>query len=145
MEAARTLSLEWIAAWNARDLEAVLSHYEPDVEFESPRVAAAYVATGGQVGSPDGVLRGVDSLRPYFSQAIDHLPHLHLEFLQMLEGPPGGWFAVQYRRETGAVVLETFRLTPAPAPAATVAERGAGAEQRPSRIAAVRVFYEAVC
>jgi len=28
----------WIQAWNQRDLEAILSHYTEDVEFQSPLV-----------------------------------------------------------------------------------------------------------
>src|SRR5205809_64676 len=30
------LAQNWIQAWNQRDLEAVLSHYTEDVEFQSP-------------------------------------------------------------------------------------------------------------
>ncbi len=45
------LSQHWIEAWNSRDLESVLSHYHPEVLFQSPRVAAAFERTGGQVSS----------------------------------------------------------------------------------------------
>ena len=31
----------WIQAWNQRDLEAVLSHYTEDIEFQSPLVVQA--------------------------------------------------------------------------------------------------------
>lgn len=54
MESARKLAEDWVAAWNARDLDAVMSHYSPEVVFESPRVAAAFHATGGQVGRMSG-------------------------------------------------------------------------------------------
>ncbi|PNH10486.1 hypothetical protein TSOC_002764 [Tetrabaena socialis] len=109
MDVARAVGEEWIAAWNERDLERIMSHYAEDVRFESPRVAAAFKSTGGQVGSPDGVLLGAASLRPYFQQGLAALPHLHLELLRVLEGPPG-WWALRYRRETGAEVVESFRL-----------------------------------
>ncbi|KAG2441205.1 hypothetical protein HYH02_010049 [Chlamydomonas schloesseri] len=66
-----------------------------------------------QVGSPDGVLRGTPSLRPYFAQGISALPHLRLELQRVLEGPPGGWYGVQYTRESGALVVETVRLAAA--------------------------------
>ena len=29
---------EWVAAWNSRDLERILSHYADDVELTSPLV-----------------------------------------------------------------------------------------------------------
>ncbi|KAG2423893.1 hypothetical protein HXX76_014946 [Chlamydomonas incerta] len=141
MDSARKLAEEWIAAWNARDLEAVMSHYAPEVAFESPRVAAAFQATKGQVGSPDGLLRGVVALRPYFAQGISALPDLRLELKQVLEGPPGGWYGVQYTRETGATVLETVRLAAAE-PAAVGGSGGGGGQLQ---IVEARVFYEHVC
>jgi ketosteroid isomerase-like protein len=36
---ARKLANDWVAAWNAHDLEAILGHYEDDVELTSPAVA----------------------------------------------------------------------------------------------------------
>lgn len=133
------LSQRWIEAWNSRDLESVLSHYHPDVLFQSPRVAAAFKKTGGQVGSPDGTLTGTAALRPYFKQAIDTLLDLRLELLQVLEGPPG-WFAMHYTRETGAKVVECFRL------GCPLDEQQQAQAQGPRFvITAVMVFYEAVC
>ena len=32
---------QWVADWNARDLAAVLAHFEDGVEFTSPRALAA--------------------------------------------------------------------------------------------------------
>ncbi|PNW76831.1 hypothetical protein CHLRE_11g478100v5 [Chlamydomonas reinhardtii] len=160
MESARKLAEDWVAAWNARDLDAVMSHYSPEVVFESPRVAAAFHATGGQVGSPDGVLRGLGALRQYFAQGISALPGLRLELQQVLEGPPGGWYGVQYTRETGAMVLETLRLAAAAGQAAAgevaAAGQAEGDESGGSRsggagvqgrqlIVEARVFYEQVC
>ena len=39
-ENAERLAREWVEAWNAHDLERILSHYAEDVEFASPFVAA---------------------------------------------------------------------------------------------------------
>jgi ketosteroid isomerase-like protein len=33
-----TFAQEWIAAWNARDLELILAHYADEVELSSPFV-----------------------------------------------------------------------------------------------------------
>jgi hypothetical protein len=73
METAAELAKSWIDAWNARDLEAVMSHYDPAVRFISPRARQAYDKTKGtnsQVGSPDGTIVGVDALRLYFAAGI---------------------------------------------------------------------------
>src|SRR5262245_46358588 len=52
---------EWIATWNAGDLDALLAHYSEDVTFTSPRAAAI---TGS------AVVRGKDALWAYWSAAI---------------------------------------------------------------------------
>jgi len=36
---ARKLANDWVAAWNAHDLEAILGHYEDAVELISSSVA----------------------------------------------------------------------------------------------------------
>ena len=52
---------QWIADWNARDLAAVLAHFEDDVAFTSPRaLAVAGVAT----------VRGKAALRAYWTKAL---------------------------------------------------------------------------
>jgi len=48
---ARAVAQDWIAAWNVRDLERILSHYTDDVVFASPTVVTRY-------GEPSGVLGG---------------------------------------------------------------------------------------
>ncbi|KAG2491498.1 hypothetical protein HYH03_010076 [Edaphochlamys debaryana] len=121
-----------------------MSHYSPGVVFESPRVAAAYSSTGCQVGSPDGVLVGVDSLRPYFAQGIAALPALQLTWGKLLQGPPGGWYALEYTRETGATVIESFLLGP-PAAKGDGGQDLQGTSSRRPLITHVRVFYESVC
>ena len=35
---------DWAASWNARDVEAVLAHFSPDVVFRSPRIAVVHGA-----------------------------------------------------------------------------------------------------
>jgi ketosteroid isomerase-like protein len=42
------LAHHWIAAWNAHDLAAIMSHYEETIELTSP-VAARLLGTDGKV------------------------------------------------------------------------------------------------
>ena len=54
---------EWVQAWNADDIEAVLAHFHDDVVFTSP-VAARVVPKSG------GVVRGKAALRNYWTTAL---------------------------------------------------------------------------
>jgi len=64
----------WARAWNAHDLEDVLSHFSDDVVFTSP------LARQLLVGS-DGVIRGKDALRAYWREGLRQIPDLHFEVL----------------------------------------------------------------
>ena len=69
----------WLAAWNARDLEAIMSHYADGVELISP-VAAQLL------GVPDGKVIGKPSLREYFRRGLEAYPQLHFELHDLLAG-----------------------------------------------------------
>ena len=69
----------WIAAWNARDLEMILSHYTDDFEMSSPVIIDT-------MGEPSGTLKGKDAIRVYWSKALARYPDLHFEKLHVLVG-----------------------------------------------------------
>jgi len=69
---ARTFAREWIAAWNAHDLELILSHYDDAVELTSP-VAAQLLQ------KPDGHISGKADLRRYFHRGLEAYPQLRFE------------------------------------------------------------------
>jgi hypothetical protein len=54
----------WIAAWNAHDLELILTHYDDAVELTSP-VAAQLL------GKPDGKVVGKANLKAYFQRGLE--------------------------------------------------------------------------
>jgi len=58
----------WIANWNARDVEAVLSHFADDCVFESP---IALTITG------EAKLAGKAKLRAYWEAALARIPSMH--------------------------------------------------------------------
>ncbi|VBA40058.1 hypothetical protein LAUMK13_02884 [Mycobacterium innocens] len=62
----------WAAAWNARDLDAVLAFFHEDVTFTSP-FAMEWLPESG------GVIRGKHLLRKYWSIGLDRLPDLHFD------------------------------------------------------------------
>jgi ketosteroid isomerase-like protein len=74
-EAAERLAADWVAAWNAHDLDAILEHYGEDVEIASP-VAAQLL--GG-----DGRVVGKAALRDYFARGLAAFPQLHFALEQV--------------------------------------------------------------
>ena len=71
-EFADSFATDWIAAWNEHDLERILGHYADEIVFTSP-FALEFSDSG------DGVLRGRDELRRYWSQALAGLPDLRFD------------------------------------------------------------------
>src|SRR5579863_1572111 len=62
-EEARKLAHHWVEAWNAHDLEEIMTHYDDAVELTSP-VAARLLSR------PDGKIKGKADLRAYFQRGL---------------------------------------------------------------------------
>lgn len=60
---------DWIAAWNARDVNSVLAHFHEDATFSSP--VALRIGHG-----KDGVLNGKPAIRDYWTAALAANPDL---------------------------------------------------------------------
>jgi ketosteroid isomerase-like protein len=99
MEDARAFAEEWIAAWNAHDLDRILSHYAEDVVFLSPN-ALRRVGTGR--------VQGIDALRAYWSEALAAQPQLSFEFHQVLAGYDS--LTILYRNHLGGESAESFEF-----------------------------------
>jgi predicted ester cyclase len=70
---------EWIAAWNAHDLERILAHYEDSVELASPVAAQLLQQPGGKV-------TGKASLKSYFQRGLEAYPQLRFELREVFCG-----------------------------------------------------------
>ncbi|MFZ0228412.1 nuclear transport factor 2 family protein [Mycobacterium sp.] len=92
---------EWAAAWNRRDVDAVLAHFHDDVVFTSP-VAAQLVPDSG------GVVRGKAALREYWSAALKVVPDLHFDIVGVYEG--ASVLVINYRNQRGALVNEVLEF-----------------------------------
>jgi ketosteroid isomerase-like protein len=66
---AQAFTEQWVRDWNAHDVDALLAHFTHDVVFTSP---AAVRLLGG-----DGVIRGKEALRKYWSEGVRLIPDLH--------------------------------------------------------------------
>ena len=87
---ARARGAEWARAWNARDIEAVLSHFTDDVTFLSPVAADV-------VGRPE--LRGKPALRAYWQQALARIARLHFTVERVLWDTEAQELVVLYNAE----------------------------------------------
>jgi predicted ester cyclase len=76
---ASKLAEHWVAAWNAHDLELILTHYDDVVELTSP-VAAQLL------GTPDGKVSGKANLRAYFERGLAAFPELHFHLEDVFWG-----------------------------------------------------------
>lgn len=70
---------KWLAAWNAHDLERIISHYAESVELHSPFVAKL-------MDHANGRLQGKAALRGYFARGLAAYPSLKFEFLRLYAG-----------------------------------------------------------
>ena len=74
-----SLANDWLAAWNAHDLDLIMTHYDDAIELTSP-VVAQLVAT------PGGKLVGKASLRTYFQRGLEVYPELRFHLEDVLWG-----------------------------------------------------------
>ena len=79
MRDAAAFAERWVQAWNAQDVEAVLSHFADDVVFTSPLADRVVPGSGG-------VIRGKDALRSYWTEALRLGNGLHFDLLCVYGG-----------------------------------------------------------
>ena len=88
---------DWIAAWNGRDLDAIMGFYADNVHFRSPTA---------QNLLQDGLVEGAYELRRYFAKALALVEHLHFELHAVFTGHDS--LTIFYRNQNGMDAAETF-------------------------------------
>ncbi len=96
------LANSWIAAWNAHDLELILSHYEDAVDLTSP--AAAQL-----LGTADGKVLGKANLRTYFRRGLEAYPELRFQLEDVLWGVNS--VVLYYKNQKGTRTAEFMELS----------------------------------
>jgi hypothetical protein len=76
---AKAFAEEWIAAWNAHDLERIVSHYAESVALTSPVVARV-------IGDASGTVSGKEALRRYFAIGLELFPNLQFKLIDVMQG-----------------------------------------------------------
>ena len=77
IDQAQKFGQEWVNSWNSHDLERILSHYADDFQMTSP-----FIVT--MMNEPTGTLKGKEKVRAYWAQALERLPDLHFDLIEVL-------------------------------------------------------------
>ena len=75
----RQFADDWLRAWNSHDLDAIMSHYAPEIVLTSP-VAARLLS------DRTGAVTGELALRNYFKRGLEAYPNLAFELLDVMWG-----------------------------------------------------------
>lgn len=97
-----TLANHWVVAWNAHDLDLIMTHYEDAIELISP-VAARLL------GIPDGKVPGKPNLRAYFQRGLEAYPELHFHLEDVLWGINS--MVLYYTNQKGIRTAEFMELS----------------------------------
>ena len=76
---AHDFARHWVRAWNAHDLDDIMSQYAEEVTLVSP-VAAKLL------GKASGTVTGKAALRAYFTRGLEAYPGLTFELVDVLWG-----------------------------------------------------------
>jgi predicted ester cyclase len=97
-----SLANHWVAAWNAHDLDLIMTHYDDAVELISP-VAARLL------GAPDGKVAGKANLRAYLQRGLEAYPELHFRLEDVLWGLSS--IVLYYANQKGTRTAEFMELS----------------------------------
>ena len=98
---AEHFAADWIGAWNAHDLDRVLSHYTDDVAMSSPVIIQL-------TGEASGMLRGKAAVGAYWRKALDLIPDLQFELVTVLAGVTT--ITLYYKGVRGRLAAEVFHF-----------------------------------
>jgi hypothetical protein len=89
----------WAAAWNAHDLDGILAHYSDDFEMTTPFIVKL-------MGESSGTLKGKEEVGAYWRRALERIPDLHFEVLDVFAGV--GSVVIFYKAVLGLLACEVF-------------------------------------
>ena len=100
-ETAWKFAHEWLEAWNKHDIDLIMQHYADNIEFCSPVVQNV-------LGDPKGIVKGIDSLRDYFTLQLKKFSTLHFQLLDVFTSPQS--IVLYYKINRGLLAAEVMLL-----------------------------------
>ena len=98
---AREFASHWIEAWNAHDLDAIVSHYADDVEYFSAFAKRLSDSASGE-------LRGKAAVKEYLAKGLAAYPHLRFVLLDVFVGVRS--VVLRYRSVNDLIAAEVFEM-----------------------------------
>lgn len=98
---AHQLAEYWVRAWNAHDLDEIMSHYDEDVVLVSPIAAKL-------LNDPSGTVKGKAALQQYFKKGLEVYPDLKFELIDVMWGL--STVVVYYRNQQGSKTGEVMEV-----------------------------------
>ncbi len=96
---AQQFAREWVDAWNSHDLDRILSHYADDFQMTSP-----FIVT--MMNEATGTIKGKEKVRAYWAQALERLPDLHFDLIEVLASVDS--ITIYYHAVLGKRAAEVF-------------------------------------
>lgn len=100
-EQAKDFAHDWIDAWNAHDLDRIMSHYDNDVEYFSPMLAEL-------TDNSEGKLIGKITLVDYLAKGLAAYPDLEFTLTGIFVGVSS--ITIEYVSVKGWLAAEVFEL-----------------------------------
>ncbi len=98
---AQAFADRWYAAWNSRNIDAIMACYDPAIEHSSPFIKRYN-------NTDDRFLRGITAVRDYFARALERNPTLRFDPMFVTTGLES--VILVYRRMSGDLAAELFTL-----------------------------------
>lgn len=92
---------DWIAAWNAHDLERVMAHYDDNVEYFS-------VFLFKLTDSTTGMLQGKENVKAYLAKGLEAYPDLEFMLINVFVGVRS--VAIHYQSVNNLIAAEVFEI-----------------------------------
>ena len=99
IEEAQAFAAEWVAAWNAHDIDAVLAHYTDDFTMTTPMIRKL-------LGISSGTLQGKQAVGDYWRAALRKIPDLQFSIIKTTCGVDT--VSIYYNAVLGRRAIETF-------------------------------------
>ena len=99
LEQAQAFAAEWVAAWNAHDVDAVLAHYADDFTMTTPMIQKL-------LGISSGTLQGKKAVGDYWRAALRKIPDLQFSIIETTCGVDT--VSIYYHAVLGRRAVETF-------------------------------------
>lgn len=101
-EQAEEFARDWIASWNAHDLDRIMAHYDEDVEYSSMFLLRLS-------DNKAGALWGKKNVREYLAKGLATYPDLQFKLLRVFVGVRS--IVLHYRSVDKLVAAEVFELS----------------------------------